>query len=246
MSDRIWAFYARRGVAQDVPETWPTGLSSKNQGLRQSGVFNRFANRLSAFLLDDLLGTGTWTESEGWGPALITWPEPGPWHVPGANWHLDLPARGDPDRPGAARLFGFISEVKPQAGGTLVVEGTHELVRRLIVDSPGQDAGQSSDVLKKLRRLSPWIAALSRPEVNSVQRFMLDGDDVDGVRVRVAELTGAPGDVVIMMPWSLHTFSTNSSLVPRFMVTHTVLSDYQRFYPSIPISTKRGPLPLRD
>ena len=51
---------------------------------------------------------------------------------------------------------------------------------------------------------------------------MVDGDEIDGVHVRVAELTGRAGDVVVMQPWTLHNFSMNCADVPRFMVTHTV------------------------
>ena len=54
-----------------------------------------------------------------------------------------------------------------------------------------------------------------------VRRFMVDGDEIDGVRVRVAELTAGAGDVVAMLPWTLHNFSMNCAAVPRFMVTHT-------------------------
>ncbi len=64
MSERIWAFYARRGVTRNEPDTWPVGFSGKSQALRQSGVFNRFANPVTDTLIDLLLGRGTWNETE--------------------------------------------------------------------------------------------------------------------------------------------------------------------------------------
>jgi len=73
---------------------------------------------------------------------------------------------------------------------------------------------------------------------------MVDGDEIDGVRVRVAELTGEAGDVTVMLPWTMHNFSMNCSPEPRLMVTHTVLRNDQRFYPSAPRSAKRGAPPV--
>jgi ectoine hydroxylase-related dioxygenase (phytanoyl-CoA dioxygenase family) len=43
---------------------------------------------------------------------------------------------------------------------------------------------------------------------------------VDGVSVRVVELTGAPGDVVLMHPWLFHAAAPNCSAAPRMVVGH--------------------------
>ena len=70
-----------------------------------------------------------------------------------------------------------------------------------------------------------WFRALGREGSEGgdrVRQFMVDGDEIDGVRVRVAELTAAAGDVVVMQPWTLHNLSMNCADRPRFMVTHTV------------------------
>ncbi|GAA2864227.1 hypothetical protein GCM10020220_061870 [Nonomuraea rubra] len=42
---------------------------------------------------------------------------------------------------------------------------------------------------------------------------------VSEVPVRVAELTGEPGDVVFLHPHLLHAPAANRSRAPRFMVT---------------------------
>lgn len=52
---------------------------------------------------------------------------------------------------------------------------------------------------------------------------MVDGDEIDGVRVRVAELAADAGDVVVMLPWTMHSLSMNCAATPRFMVTHWIL-----------------------
>ena len=244
MTARVWALFERRGVRRDDRSTWPAGFASKNQPLRQSGALNLFANGVTHAIIDELLGAGTWMETEAWGPALVTWPQPGPWQLPHKAWHFDLPGRGEPDCPEAARLSGFVSAVVPQGGGTLVVEGSHELVRRLIARTPDHDAGSSSELRKTLARQHPWFAALLGHGADRARQFMVDGDEVDGVRVRVAELTGEAGDVTVMLPWTMHNFSMNCSSAPRLMVTHTVLRTDQRFYPSAPRSAKRGAPPV--
>jgi hypothetical protein len=245
ITDRLWAYFAKRGIGRHEPGTWPVGLTLKNRGIRESGVFEVFATPTTTALVDQLIGAGAWGEPERWGPALVTFPQSGPWQLPHKNWHFDLPARGDPDRPAAARLFGFISHVEVQGGGTLVVQGSHELVRRIVSRSPDHDAGQSLDMRQQLAGMHPWFAALARPGDGRVQQFMLDGDEVEGVPVQVAELTGRPGDVVVMMPWTLHNFSMNCATTPRFMVTHTVLRNDNTFYPAEAAPSKRGPAPVQ-
>lgn len=243
--DRLWAFFAKRGIDRHHPGTWPVGLTLKNPGIRQSGIFEVFATPTTAALVDELLGAGSWGDDTKWGPALVTFPQPGPWQLPHKNWHFDLPGRGNPDRPAAARLFGFVSHVEDQGGGTLVVQGSHELVRRMVSTSPDHDAGQSLDLRQKLAGMHPWFAALAHPGNGRVEQFMLDGDEVDGVPVKVAELTGRPGDVVAMMPWTLHNFSMNCAATPRFMVTHTVLRDDHTFYPANGAAPERGAAPAQ-
>ncbi len=133
LADAVWASLASRGVDRTDPSTWPVGFSGKNQGLRKARVFDAFRTPATSAIVDQLLGRETWENDQSWGPALVTFPEPGPWTVPHKSWHLDLPGRGDPDRPHAVRLFGYISDVVARGGGTLVVEGSHELVRRMAV-----------------------------------------------------------------------------------------------------------------
>jgi Phytanoyl-CoA dioxygenase (PhyH) len=222
MADEVWAALAARGVDRADPRTWPQGFVGKHQALRRRRVFDAFAAPAIAALADDLLGPGAWFGGVPWGPALVTFPEPGPWTVPHHSWHVDLPARGDPDAPGAVRLFGYVADVVPEGGGTVIVEGSHELVRRMVAAAPGHDAGDSARVQRRLAAASPWFRALRREGGDRIRRFMLDGDEVDGVRVRVVELTAAAGDAVVMLPWTLHSLAMNCSPAPRFMVTHTI------------------------
>jgi hypothetical protein len=223
MAAQVWESLAERGIDRADPGTWPEGYMGKHQSLRRRRVFDAFATPAVAALVDVLLGAGRWNEAGRWGPALVTFPESGPWTVPHRGWHVDVPATGDPDRATVARLFGYVSDVVPQGGGTVVVEGSHDVVRRLVAAAPDHDAGGSVSIRRRLLSLSPWFRALDREGAGDrVRQFMLDGDEVDGVRVRVAELTGEAGDVVVMLPWTLHSLAKNCSPAPRFMVTHSI------------------------
>jgi Phytanoyl-CoA dioxygenase (PhyH) len=225
MADAVWAELASRGVDRADATTWPTGFVGKLQSLRRRRVFDAFLTGRTAAAADAVLGAGAWRSTQPWGPALVTFPEPGPWTLPHKVWHFDLPGRGDPDRPAALRLFGYVSDVAPQGGGTVVVEGTHELVRRLVAAAPDHDAGESARLRRTLAARSPWFRALCREGGDRIHRFMTDGDEVDGVRVRVTELTGRAGDVVAMLPWTMHNLAMNCRPDPRFMVTHSIFRD---------------------
>ena len=225
MADAVWASLAARGIDRARSETWPTGFLGKHQSLRRARVFDAFATELTTAIVDDLLGAGTWHAGDAWGPALVTFPEPGPWTVPQKIWHFDLPGRGDPDRPNVVRLFGYVTDVVALGGGTVVVEGSHELVRRMVAASADHDAGNSAELRRKLIAAHPWFRALCREGGDGgdrIQQLMTDGDEIDGVRVRVVELTARVGDMVVMLPWTLHNLSMNCADAPRFMVTHTL------------------------
>ncbi len=66
------------------------------------------------------------------------------------------------------------------------------------------------------------VPALWRDDGDRDRQLMIDGEEIDGVHVKVTELTGHAGDVVVMQPWTLHCMSINSLDMPRLAVTHTV------------------------
>ncbi len=231
IEDRIWTFLARRGIDRTDRATWPPGgLMSNVQGLRQAGVFAPFANDALFAVVDQLLGRDTWSKPRQEGQALISFPQPQPWEIPHKTWHFDLPAKGTVDGFQAVRMLGYAATVGPRGGATLLVEGSHELVRRMVERSPNHNAGQSADVRRRLAGRSAWFKALTTAGGDRVDRFMADGDEVDGVRVRVVEATGNAGDVCFMHPWMLHNIAPNAADRPRLMMTHTFLRDDNIYY----------------
>lgn len=227
IEDRVWKFFGKRGIDRHDRATWPPGgLMSGVQGLRDASA--PFSNAQLYSIVDQLLGANTWTKPRP-GQALVTFPEPEPWQIPHNTWHFDVPARGPIDRYDAVRVLGFIATVAPHGGGTLFVEGSHELTRRMVAQRDG-DAGQSSDVRRRLAKRSAWFAALGRAGGDRIAQFMTDGDEIDGVRVRVVEANGTAGDVCIMHPWMLHNIAKNCSDRPRMMMTQTFLRDGNAYY----------------
>ncbi len=68
-----------------------------------------------------------------------------------------------------------------------------------------------------MRDLLSFDSAIDRK-----RRFMDNGAKVDGVEVRVVELTGDPGDVILMHPLMLHAASRNCAATPRIVLNTTV------------------------
>lgn len=227
MLDRTWVFLESRGIRRDDAATWPEKVG-KLQPLRNADVFDAFLGDHVDRIADQLMGVGRWTTLGVRPQALITMPTSEAWHLPHKVWHFDLPARGPTDRLAALRLFGLVDDVAPRGGGTLVVEGSHELVRQLVEAAPDHDAGGSSDVRATLRA-HEFFAALNRPEPD-VSTFMDAGAIVDGVSIRVAEITGTAGDLVVMHPWLMHNLSMNCGDRPRVAMSHSLYSTGVSFH----------------
>jgi ectoine hydroxylase-related dioxygenase (phytanoyl-CoA dioxygenase family) len=222
MADVVWRALGTQGIERVAPATWPSGPVDQPAQQRRDRSFEPFTSATLVAAADELVGVG-WSAAGTWGPVLVTFPERGPWALPDRGWHVDLPGRGPVDRLAALRLYGCLTDVGPGGGGTLVVEGSHELVRRLVASSPGHDAGSSAQLRAALAERHRWLRALAEGG-GRLRSWMTGGEEVDGVRVRVVEVTGAAGDVVVMLPWTMHNRSMNTSSQPRFALTHTFLA----------------------
>lgn len=136
------------------------------------------------------------------------------WTVPGRVWHVDLPRLGSGVSPGV-QAFTFLEPVRPGEGGTLVVAGSHRLLN---------DAPRGAKETKRALRRDPWFRELMSGRKASAAgpdrgTFLTETGTVDGVPVRVVELTGEPGDVCFTDLRLLHTLAPNPGPRPRLMVT---------------------------
>ena len=222
MSDRLWrALGEDHKVFRDDPPSWRAARPSGFQRLIRSDAFAAIASPAVVGVLDALFGAGQWQPPRHWGQPLLCFPTPGlDWDVPHRHWHLDIPA-GDACRtlPGV-RLFAFLERVEPRAGGTLVVTGSHRLVQALGARSEAPAVLRSAQVRKALMRSTPFIRSLCSPPEGSdrVREFMGGTARQGDVPLTVAELTGEPGDVVVMDLRVLHALAPNCGSRPRLLL----------------------------
>lgn len=208
----------RCGAVRDRPQTWRVERPSKLGAAAED--FAAMGAPAVRAVLDDLLGPGGWVEPPRWAVPLVAFPRAGPWELPHRDWHLDLPATADPPR--VARVFAVLARSEPHGGATVYVAGSHRLLRKMAAQ-----AGRplpSADARRALAAAYPWFADLGaeRPGEDRVRRFMGDGAVVDGVAVRVREMLGEPGDLIVMDPMMLHTPTPNVRTTPRMMLTALV------------------------
>ncbi len=230
MQDALWnALHGKHGVSPDDRTSWhlPAGLGL--QKLRAHETFKPIFGPALRSALDDLIGRGCWQQPPHWGSFLVSFPA-----APGAksrpNFHTDFPYDIAADRVDGALVFAFLGAVPESAGGTLVVEGSHRVVARFIQAKPHLRSAKMKVTRKALLASHPfltrlcgdwtagdWVSALpKRSEV------VLDN------AVRVIELTGQPGDVVICHPWMLHSPSPNRGTGPRLMTVQRIHTSTSR------------------
>jgi ectoine hydroxylase-related dioxygenase (phytanoyl-CoA dioxygenase family) len=214
MRDRLWGFLsAVHGRQPDDPGTWQ-GLDGRTQfkTLMRTGAFDELGEHLAEPITDLLT---TWSRPAHWGHPLVTFPSPGEqWAVPASGWHVDSHEWSAGEVPGVV-AFTFLDEVRPRGGGTLVMPGSHGLTWQLC-----QRAGgfmRTGEMKSALAREHDWFAELWREPHG--HEFLGNGVVVDGTQVRVAELTGQPGDVVLMNQRVLHVAAPNALTMPRLMLS---------------------------
>ncbi|MCY3813980.1 MAG: phytanoyl-CoA dioxygenase family protein [Gammaproteobacteria bacterium] len=132
------------------------------------------------------------------------------WSVPRQVWHTDAPRVAEPGVPGVIAL-GFLDQTTAGGGGTLFVAGSHRLL-----DMPGKEL--RSKAFKRALRKKPYFNVLLRDDSAERTAFLAKEHRVEGVDVRVVELTGEPGDVVLADARLLHAPGPNVQSKPRLMV----------------------------
>jgi hypothetical protein len=172
-------------------------------------------------VLDDLLGTAAWQPPRDWGRPIVTFPEPGAWDVPTRLWHWDNPCDPHLDRPKGLFVVSFIGSVAPRGGGTLILSGSPRLLIQQERGIPADERRGSIAILReRFHRSHPWIMALTGQAPSPADRIatFMDGETtIEGVPLRVVELTGEPGDMVFCHPVMVHCVAPNRGTRPRFM-----------------------------
>ncbi|HEX2593279.1 MAG TPA: hypothetical protein VHL34_17385 [Rhizomicrobium sp.] len=220
MVDALWEDMRRRfSLHRDRPESWKDARPAQFQRLVATGAFDAIGPYVSA-VADLFVGAGEWTVPPYFGFPLVTFPT-GDWDVPHNVWHFDIPPQGrDTWRVALpeVRTFIILDRLESHGGGTCYIEGSHRVAMDRAEQSPDRVL-RSADMKKLLQEEEPWFAALfDKKTTDRERRFMLEGGEARGVRVKVKELTGEPGDAFIMHPAMFHTIANNARSVPRLML----------------------------
>ena len=240
--DYLWARVAERGPQREDPATWTAPMVQISESYSDP-VFRACATGRLADAVEDLVGPGRWTgraESGGWGwwPVNFALGADRPWDVPTGGWHWDgQHFRHFVDAPNQGLLLLCVfSDVRPHGGGTVVAEGSHQVVAEFLSSHPeGLELGPAIGLCT---RGHPWLAELTghaEPGADPyatqgagaaapgrVARFMEQPHrDAAGRRLRVVETTAAAGDVLLCHPFLFHAASQNHLRVPRFMCNRT-------------------------
>lgn len=218
MADAVWDDLRQRfGIDRNRPDTWTVERPGKFQKLVRSGAFRALGSERLFAIGDALLGPGAWEMPRRFGFPLVTFAA----QVPERSrplWHTDMPPSTCVGAVPCIRLFTFLEPVLPRGGGTLFVAGAHRLAMEIAGRTPGQIV-RSPDVRAALKEEHPWFAKLFSLSDDEAARFMTDGAVLNGVKVRVREMIGAPGDLVLMHPAMLHAGTNNLLPRPRMMLT---------------------------
>jgi hypothetical protein len=208
------------GIRPDDRSSWrqlPGDLKAAKRDPRQAAILTERVRGV----LDDLLGRGAWPPPRDWGRPLVTFPEAGAWDLPAGQWHWDNPCELHLDKPRALFVVSFIGSVEPRGGGTLILSGSPRLLIQQERELPASRRhGSIATLRERFRRSHPWLMALtghSPSPDDRIPAFMDRETVVDGVPVRVVELTGEPGDMVFCHPVMVHSAAPNRGARPRFM-----------------------------
>jgi hypothetical protein len=89
---------------------------------------------------------------------------------------------------------------------------------------PTEDGPHPKRLRRELGAIHPWLRGLWDGDGDSdrVQRYMVDGFEVDGVPLRVVELAGRAGDVFFMHCDTFHSAAPNCLDQPRMMATNMI------------------------
>jgi ectoine hydroxylase-related dioxygenase (phytanoyl-CoA dioxygenase family) len=217
----LWAYLSdAHGRRCDDPSTWqPLDGQTGFKTLMRTGAFDGLGEYLAA-PITGLLGAGGWNRPAHWGHPLVTFPAPDRrWAIPAGGWHVDSHQWSTGPLPGLV-VFTFLDEVSSRGGGTLVMPGSHRLTWQLCRRAGGfMKTGEMKSVLAGRHS---WFADLWREPVgdaDQLSRFLDDGITVDDTHVRVVELCGRPGDVVLMNQRVLHVAAPNTRPTPRMMLS---------------------------
>jgi len=210
----LWRDVERRlDVRRDDHATWRAGYWSGFQSVKPA--LGRIVSPRMTAALDQLFGEGTWRYPKQWGGLLVGPPaEPStPWTLTDRSWHWDGPPLL------GCLFFALFSDLPPRSGGTLLLEGSGPLLQDWFEALPPEASRKQRSLRHQFLASHPFLRRLSgRDPVKRDPDELLDAAvDADGRRLRVTEVTGEAGDVVICHSNVLHAPPVHTGTAPRFL-----------------------------
>ncbi len=230
MERRWWSeLEDTHGIRPDDRSSWrqlPGDLKAAKRDPMQAKILT---GRVRG-VLDDLLGPGAWPTPRDWGRPLVTFPEPGAWDVPARHWHWDNPCELHLDRPRGAvrrRLHRLGRAARRRNADPVRIAPPADPAGTPDPRGPAARSGRARD---RFHRSHPWLMALTGQAPSPADRiaaFMDAETTVDGVPLRVVELTGEPGDMIFCHPLMVHCAAPNRGTRPRFMRIKTQILTHE-------------------
>jgi ectoine hydroxylase-related dioxygenase (phytanoyl-CoA dioxygenase family) len=208
MRGRLWSVLAEQRIRCDQPGTWPTGSAGNLRAVRR-GEAGPDATPAVRHALDAVFGAVPRAVPCHWGQALVAFPEPVVWSVPRTAWHCDFPYWFSADEIWGALVLLFLDDVDTHGGATLAIEGSPAFVRRAVSGRGDLGTARPAAVQADVLGCVDVLRTASDVELRRGVRAP------DGSPLRVVELTGRAGDVVVCHPWLLHCASANTGTRPR-------------------------------
>lgn len=215
----VWRHIEERSaVRYGRPETW-SAASAGSFGLSSLVRRPEFAAVTQNPSVRDALRTifdGEVWEALGF-KVLLTFPEKAAWVMP-RGWHVDFGLERPTWPAFAVKIFAFFDTVEPEGGGTLVMEGSHRLHERFAAETSQDLASPAAH--HELMHKHKWVERVVRGgrAAHPMRELIGEWNDVDGIPLRVTELTGRPGDVVLTHMHVLHSPAPNAGTRPRQML----------------------------
>lgn len=214
MADRIRDYLATpESIERNSRQAWLAERPHGFRPLQRAGTFDGVGRGSIPTALDELFGVDGWERPRRWGHVLVTCRVGDEsWDVPAGGWHVDRP----PSTP-AITVFVVLAPLRPRGGGTLILTGSH----RLLESAPEQPK-YNAKYRQALAARHPWLKELWRAGgPDRRERYVDRGAVLDGIPMRVVELTGEPGDAYLMRADTFHTPAPNALDSPRMMLVDT-------------------------
>lgn len=142
------------------------------------------------------------------------------WSMSG-EWHWDMGENHHLPSYNGVLVCNLLTDANHQGGGTLFVSGSHHSVAAHYHRTRGQFSDNySAKRMQSFFHTEEWFRNLdsgSVPKGDQVATYMDKISTVNGIELRVHEMTGQSGDTYFLHPLLVHAGSPNGSSAPRLM-----------------------------